>query len=497
MTMRTTQLADILSEEEILSDIALEEAVRVARDAGVPLACHLLDAGLMQEEDLFFLLSRRGVAPAIPRDHVVQAELSADLKHRVPAAVARRFGVLPMEIDPKLSRLAVAMVDPADKETVERLRRAVGVEEVRSYLARYSTIVTAIERAYVSDGGQQVLSRSTGELERGDTQVELIPGKVSLDPSLFKEMEAISPTMAKDSRRSRSARPAPAMPAAKSERRLPAARAVVEPRRPAERPRRAADEDLTRVRRVPTPGGAVPKARRMEVELQPLAARRQEVPHPRMPELPRVAAAEAPKSEPVWPKEETRTEPRTPSFGSEEELVRRLEAAVGVLVSMLEERVEAGSAVASEFTYLARLTAREAGLAERSVRAASVAGALVGLDAVLRKSLELAPNADVAMIFAREPQQAGVLNPTLRTLGGRMLGLRQDDEKVKEPSAAFRVTRLVADFLALRSSDVDADLDTIFQLLRTGGADASLMDALERAVEKSEGSHDTEPHALG
>ncbi|MBW2731344.1 MAG: hypothetical protein JRH20_03065, partial [Deltaproteobacteria bacterium] len=87
MTIRTTQLVDILREEEVLSDTALDEAVRLARSAGVPLACHLLDGGLMEEEDLFFLLSRRGVASSIPHDHVVQAEPDTELKDRVPAAV--------------------------------------------------------------------------------------------------------------------------------------------------------------------------------------------------------------------------------------------------------------------------------------------------------------------------------------------------------------------------------------------------------------------------
>ncbi|MBW2736167.1 MAG: hypothetical protein JRH20_27595 [Deltaproteobacteria bacterium] len=89
-----------------------------------------------------------------------------------------------------------------------------------------------------------------------------------------------------------------------------------------------------------------------------------------------------------------------------------------------------------------------------------------------------------------------MLNSTLRALGGWTLGLGDPQDKVKEPGVAFRVTRIVADFLALRSSDVDADLDTIFQLLRTGGADAFLMDALERAVRKSESSHDTEPRKM-
>ncbi|MBW2736168.1 MAG: hypothetical protein JRH20_27600 [Deltaproteobacteria bacterium] len=177
----------------------------------------------------------------------MQAEPDTELKDRVPAAVARRFGVFPMEIDSRSNRLAVAMVDPADPETVERLRRAVGVSEVRSYLARYSTIVTAIERAYVSDGGERVPGHNTRELERGDTQVELIPGKVSLDPSLFREMEAISPAMAKDSRRSRTI-PTPQVssprrvqvtkPAAK-----PAVNLVAKP---------AVDESVTHVRRIPT-----------------------------------------------------------------------------------------------------------------------------------------------------------------------------------------------------------------------------------------------------
>ena len=167
-------------------------------------------------------------------------------------------------------------------------------------------------------------------------------------------------------------------------------------------------------------------------------------------------------------------------------LLRELLSSVGVLVSMLEERIDSSGGVCREYGQLARLVAREAGMDELTVSRVALAAYLYALDITLRNEVGEPGPGDVGAAFSMDSGSPGGLGPSLRMLGARALGLSEDGSGGE--TAGVKLVRLVAQFLSLRSQSGEqgTDLGTMIQLLKAGGADAPLVDALTRAMESSE-----------
>lgn len=166
-------------------------------------------------------------------------------------------------------------------------------------------------------------------------------------------------------------------------------------------------------------------------------------------------------------------------------LLRELLSSVGVLVSMLEERIDSSGGVCREHGQLARMVAREAGMDELTISRVALAAYLHALDITLRTEVGEQGPGDVVAAFCLNSGSTGGLGPSLRTLGARALGLADDGGGAETPG--LKLVRLVAQFLSLRaqSGQQGTDLDTVIQLLKAG-ADASLVDALTRALEGAE-----------
>jgi hypothetical protein len=162
---------------------------------------------------------------------------------------------------------------------------------------------------------------------------------------------------------------------------------------------------------------------------------------------------------------------------------------------MLEERIDPGGATSREYARIARLVARELGMDELTIGRVAVAAHLVGLDRALRREVGGETNDDYLDAFAPSPDVPGGLNPTLRQLGARVLGLRRFGD---EPPSA-RLVRLVCDYVELRAQAADdsSDAQTLVELLRTTGADSVLLDALSAAVESDDALPQTTKSKLG
>ncbi|MCK5796115.1 MAG: hypothetical protein KAI47_02975, partial [Deltaproteobacteria bacterium] len=193
-----------MRQEELATSEELSRVRAQSAKTGESLAEAILKLEILDEEDLFFLLSRRLGISAVPEARLLHLTLSPDLRRRIPRSLARRGILVPFDIDKAGRRLSVAMLDPSDGETVSHLRHVSGVTDVHVYLARRSVILASIDVAY--GVGPDVRDRVvvddlalTDPEPQGETQVELIPGKVSLDPELLREMAAISPRLVEES----------------------------------------------------------------------------------------------------------------------------------------------------------------------------------------------------------------------------------------------------------------------------------------------------------
>ncbi|MCC6749730.1 MAG: hypothetical protein IT371_18840 [Deltaproteobacteria bacterium] len=539
-----TQLIDILRKEEAIPPLDLEHALQQhQKQGGGSLAEWLLRRGLVTEDDLFFLLSRRLGVPAIPEERLLHLTLSPDLRRRVPRALARELVLLPLDLDLAKGTLSVVMFDPSDQEGLKRLRAASRVVEVRTYLARRSVILDAIARAYGAT--EQVAGElapvprmdrdeDSDLLQIGDTQVSLIPGKVELDPSLAKEIAALpepSPDTVSDDDSQDLPKTTVQRLAAPRGRSVPAS---------AQRPlptfeRRAAPPEI-RGRSLLRPGAEAPglewttpfstptgQDRTQELDLEQIELSEELSEPEAAPPDPittlqpafsakRGGAADLARLADLTPPLPTlRTLAETEVLTDEHEalaavptpaplqlpgatdpadlegLLGELLASVGVLVSMLEERIDPGGATSREYAHLSRLMAREIGLDELSVARTALAAHLLGLDVALRRELGASPAADVMVAFSAKPTMPGGLSPSLRTLGAKALGIWDPPEE----HVGVQLIRVVADYLELQteSAEDDApDLETVSQLLRTSGTDPTLVDALHRAVEQAEGT---------
>lgn len=137
-------LEQALRERGVISDEQLRIAAGEQRRRAAPLGRVLVQLGFVSDAQLREAQARASGQQLVdlgarPIDPAVAA--------LVPAAVARRFRVLPIALDPATSVLQLATTDPGDVVALDQVRSALphGMR-VEPVLAREADIITAIER---------------------------------------------------------------------------------------------------------------------------------------------------------------------------------------------------------------------------------------------------------------------------------------------------------------------------------------------------------------
>jgi|GEM_PF-4687946 hypothetical protein len=147
-------------------------------------------------------------------------------------------------------------------------------------------------------------------------------------------------------------------------------------------------------------------------------------------------------------------------------------AGAGVLIAMLEERIDPGGAHARDLARVCRRLARRLNFPQQSVNRFALLGQLYALDGALRREVGGEVEDEVAGVFSGA--SLGGLNPTLRQLG---LLLLQDTEyrAGAGPGGGAGLLALVIEFLRLRSRNGG---ERVAQLLAASGAKAEWINAL-------------------
>jgi len=481
------QLLEVLSEYDAASPADLQHVVHLHEEQGGSLAELLLQQELIDEEDLFFLMSRRLAVPAIPAERLRYLTLSPEIRRRVPRALARECVLVPVDLDVVHGRLSVAMFDPTDQTALDKLRRVSRVTEIGAYLARRTAILEALDSAYSDQddaytadqeelpmlgSGVAADNPEAQAARRGDASAS----KVELDPAMAMEIQAFEEVgyypevePAAEDQGHISGRQLEARSLFEDSADLPLESA--DPQR--------SDEDQTQ------PFMLLPEMRdeeaaaAMEVEVEveigdDLGPMEEEITQVRrQPDLAR------PPDEEAGPSVSATEAGHVEHVEQLDLLLRELLASVGILVAMLEERIDPTGGSCKEYGQLSRLVAREIGMDELAVARVSLAAHLYGLDLALKREVGSYEPMDVAQVFGSQVVVPGGLGPSLRGLGARALGL---EDQQPDPTEV-RLIRLVADYLELQAeSEESSDLDTLVQLLRTGGGEPRLVDGLARAV---------------
>jgi len=159
----------------LITEDQLQEALQQQKANGGKLGTNLLRMGYVKEEEVTSLLSEQYGVPAIHLEHFEIDE--ATIKH-IPAEVAQKYMVIPIERTG--STLTVALADPSNVFALDDIRFITGYQ-VEPVVAAEASIHKAIERYY----------GTSHEMELMDVMDEISQEDVT-DLELAEEEEEIS-----------------------------------------------------------------------------------------------------------------------------------------------------------------------------------------------------------------------------------------------------------------------------------------------------------------
>lgn len=137
-----------LVKSKLMTKDQVQEADQLARESKLTLNESILKLGYASEDELVAVLAKAHRIPAVDLSTVDIAESIIEL---MPETVARENKVLPIdEVDGKLQ---IAISDPEDLETLEKLRFILN-RDVKVSLASASSILETISRVYGQIDGQ-------------------------------------------------------------------------------------------------------------------------------------------------------------------------------------------------------------------------------------------------------------------------------------------------------------------------------------------------------
>ena len=178
----TTRLGQLLVDNGLISEHALSEALEDQAASGERLGHFLVEQNLVQESDLIRLLSDQYGVPAADIDDL---EVMSSLLELVPAEMARRYLVVPVQVNDRV--LEVAMVDPTDVVAMDDLKFATGLR-IQPMVASERAVKEAIERLYGQQDETQI-SRMMSDL----TEEMSAPGELEIvDTDENIDLEALS-----------------------------------------------------------------------------------------------------------------------------------------------------------------------------------------------------------------------------------------------------------------------------------------------------------------
>jgi hypothetical protein len=178
-------LGSILVDEKVIGGKDLERVERERKESGRPLWAALIDAQLISEDEVFFLLAQRYGAPVLADEEIEQAQMPEKLKRALAREFAHTVGLLPIDLAPDGSRVTVVMVDPSDEGTLAAFLTRAQVPEGRAVLGRKAALSQAIDRCF---GKAPVGKPPPVPAAIPRYHVDEVTGTVKIDPELAAEI---------------------------------------------------------------------------------------------------------------------------------------------------------------------------------------------------------------------------------------------------------------------------------------------------------------------
>lgn len=167
------KLGDILLDKGLLSEIQLEQAIKLQQETGKKLGQVLIDSDFAPENEVYEALARQLKMPFV---RLKMGLFDTEIVKQLDKSVLARLGVLPLFCVRK--KLVVATASPQDMPSLNEIEERLGVQAV-PILASPSDIVKHIGEAFESSGFAD------------DIIVDLEDGFEVVDTSLSNDYDAI------------------------------------------------------------------------------------------------------------------------------------------------------------------------------------------------------------------------------------------------------------------------------------------------------------------
>lgn len=164
------KLGELLVSDGLVTEEQLQEALELQKREGSRLGETLVSMGILKEGDLALLLAERFGAPFVDLD---QCKVEGEALKLIPAETAGRYVALPLSIDGRVLKVAVA--DPTNVFAVDDLKFITG-RNVELVVAKATQVEAAIESHY----GSIKVSEEDLDLEKSSDALPPLPADLRL-----------------------------------------------------------------------------------------------------------------------------------------------------------------------------------------------------------------------------------------------------------------------------------------------------------------------------
>jgi hypothetical protein len=140
--MHRQNLGEMLVAANLIDEVQMQIALAEQKQTGKRFGSTLVELKFIDENVLAAFLSKQIDVPCISLLHV---DIPRKVLRKLTREVALECKAVPVRVDG--TRLEVAMLDPTDIESIDKLEKAVGMT-VTPLIAPQSSIATMIERCY-------------------------------------------------------------------------------------------------------------------------------------------------------------------------------------------------------------------------------------------------------------------------------------------------------------------------------------------------------------
>ena len=137
------KIGELLIQEGLITQAELEEALKSQVIFGGRLGTHLIEMGLLKEDDLAGALSRKLKVPCISANQL--KDIPPPVISCLPRELAERYRVVPLRLENR--RLTLVMADPSDLRTIDELSFRTGYL-IRPVIASELGLGLALEKYY-------------------------------------------------------------------------------------------------------------------------------------------------------------------------------------------------------------------------------------------------------------------------------------------------------------------------------------------------------------